>query len=178
MSRNNRKQDGFWIETLKGSTASSDTDRRLDQAVELWRATALLPEGVIVERRPQILAVAVSEAGDDVVGIATTFLGAPAKLAIPLWMFRVFVDSQFRQQNVAFHLLHHAIDFHRKQFESGEDRRGFGLYTEVENPLIKTHRNEALWPTTKMSFVGYNQNGDHCRVVYFPDARLPQFPVA
>ena len=144
----------------------------VEQVIALWLAHKVLTEPQARQRAEELLFVAVDEANEAVAGVCTTYLRTPPALKMPLWHFRTFVGPEYRQKDVAFHLLHLALDYHESQFTSGADTSGRGLYMEIENPIIKRHRNEAVWPSSGMVFVGYNARGDHCRVRYFPGARL------
>ena len=150
----------------------------LRQAMEFWLTQKVLTEEEARRRTEELLYIAMDERdqGRDsdgrIAGVCTTYLGTPPALRMPLWHFRTFVAPEYRQNNIAFHLLHLAIDFHATRFEEGTDTRGRGLYMEIENPIIQRHRNEAVWPSSKMVFVGCNARGDHCRVRYFSGARL------
>lgn len=144
----------------------------VEQVIALWLEHKVLNEEQARKRAEELLFVVVEEETDRLVGICTTYLATPSSLKVPLWYFRTFVVPEFRQNNIAFHLLHLAFDFHETQFTAGNDARGRGLYMEIENPVIQRHRNEAIWPSSQMVFVGYNARGDHCRVRYFPGARV------
>lgn len=144
----------------------------VEQAISLWLEHKVLTEEQARRRAEQLLFVAVEDESDRLVGICTTYLATPSSLKLPLWHFRTFVAPEHRQNNIAFHLLHLAIDFHEARFTAGTDTRGRGLYMEIENPVIQRHRNEAVWPSSQMVFVGFNARGDHCRARYFPGARI------
>lgn len=146
--------------------------RRVEQAMALWLEHKVLTETQARKRAEELLFVATEEKSDRLVGICTTYVGTPPSLKVPLWHFRTFVAPERRRSNIAFHLLHLAIEFHETQFIAGADTGGRGLYMEIESPIIQRHRNEAIWPSSKMVFVGYNARGDHCRVRYFPGARI------
>ena len=144
----------------------------VDQVIELWLAHKVLTEPQARQRSEELLFVAVDERKREIAGVCTTYLRDAPTLKMPLWHFRTFVAPDYRQNDVAFHLLHLAIDFHESKFNSGIDTSGRGLYMETENLIIQRHRNEAVWPSSRMVFVGYNARGDHCRVRYFPGARI------
>ncbi|HKL52742.1 MAG TPA: hypothetical protein VJ902_02200 [Wenzhouxiangellaceae bacterium] len=165
---NRQPLEGFQMHNVR-------EDRRqplIEQAIELWLAQNVLTAEQAGKRAEELLFVAVDEHNGGIAGVCTTYLRTPPKLKMPLWHFRTFVAPEYRQNNVAFHLLHLAIDFHESSFASGSDTSGRGLYMEIENPVIQRHRNEAVWPSSGMVFVGFNARGDHCRVRYFPGARI------
>lgn len=165
---NRQPLEGFRMHNLR-------EDRQpalVEKVIELWVAQKVLNETQAEKRAEELLIVATDIETDDIVGVCTTYLASPIALRMPLWHFRTFVAPNYRQNDIAFHLLHLARDFHEAQYTAGADTRGRGLYMEIENPIIQRHRNEAVWPSSKMVFVGYNSAGHHCRVHYFPGARI------
>jgi len=144
----------------------------IEQAIELWLAQKVLTETQATKRAEELLFVATDEKDGGIAGVCTTYLRTPPALKLPLWHFRTFVAPEYRQNDIAFHLLHLAIDYHESRFTGGTDPGGRGLYMEIENPIIQRYRNEAVWPSSGMVFAGYNARGDHCRVRYFPGARI------
>jgi len=165
---NRQPLEGFRMHNLR-------EDRQpplVESVIELWLAHKVLTEIQARKRAEELLFVAVAERGGGVAGVCTTYLRTPPALKMPMWHFRTFVAPRYRQNDVAFHLLHEAIDYHEGRYTGGADTRGRGLYMEIENPVIQRHRNEAVWPSSRMVFVSYNTRGDHCRVRYFPGARI------
>lgn len=160
--------EGFRSHNLREDRQST----LIEKVIELWLAHKVLSEPQARQRAEELLFVAVDERNEAIAGVCTTYLRTPPALKLPLWHFRTFVGPEYRQKDVAFHLLHLAIEFHESRFASGADNSGRGLYMEIENPIIQRHRNEAVWPSSRLVFVGYNARGDHCRVRYFPGARI------
>lgn len=177
---NRQPLEGFRMHNVREDRQESI----IEQAIKLWLAQKVLTEEQARQRAEELLFIAQLEhdgAADDegeeendkgsrIAGICTTYLRTPPTLKMPLWHFRTFVAPEYRQNDIAFHLLHLAIEYHESRFTSGADTSGRGLYMEIENPIIQRHRNEAVWPSSGMTFVGYNVRGDHCRVRYFPGA--------
>lgn len=152
----------------------SETDQ-VDESdvIGFWSSEAVpLSPAQAEERAREVLFVALHES-DGLVGLCTTYLDNCAQLRMPLWHYRTFIGDAHREADLAYHLLHHSRDYLRRQFSSGADSRAAGMLIEVENPLIKKFRNEAVWPTSRFAFIGENERGDHRRVYYFPGARVP-----
>jgi GNAT superfamily N-acetyltransferase len=158
------------MHNLRDEPASS----LVEKVIALWLAQKVLNEAQAGKRAEELLFAAVDEQNGNVAGVCTTYLRTPPALKMPLWHFRTFVAPEYRQNDVAYHLLHLAIEYHESQYVDGTNTRGRGLYMEIENPIIQRHRNEAVWPSSRMVFTGFNARGDHCRVRYFPGARISQ----
>lgn len=159
---------GFVIENVR----ESGNRELIDKAMARWIGDGVMSGEEARKRARQLLMVATTEADGTVAGMATTYLQTQPALRLPLWHMRAYVAPAFRKQEIAIQMLFATVDFHKSQYESGADRSGCGLYMEIENPHIKKNRNEAIWPTTRLAFVGLNAKGDHCRVRYFEGARL------
>lgn len=146
------------------------------QAVERWLEDGTLRAGEAARRADELLLVATHGPGEGVAGMVTTYLETAGRFGLPLWHMRAYVTPEFRRHEIGLRMLLETLAFHRRQFASGADTRGLGLYMEIENPHIKRYRNEACWPKTGLAFVGCNARGDHCRVAWFDGARLDQVP--
>ncbi|WP_376695548.1 hypothetical protein [Wenzhouxiangella sp. EGI_FJ10305] len=162
------EDDEFRIDNVR----EEGDDSLKQRAVERWLADGVIPAAEATKRADQLLLVATHGDEGVVAGMATTYLETASRLNLPLWHMRAYVAPEFRRHEIGFRMLIGAVNYHREQFASGRDTRGLGLYMEIENPYLKQHRNEALWPTSGLAFVGVNSRGDHCRVCYFENARL------
>lgn len=165
---NRQPLEGFRMHNLREDRQSP----LVDKVIELWTTQKVLTRPQARNRAEELLFVAADERNGDIAGVCTTYLRTPPALKMPLWHFRTFVTPEYRQNDVAYHLLHLAIAYHESQFVDGTNTSGRGLYMEIENPIIQQHRNEAVWPSSGMVFTGFNARGDHCRVRYFPGARM------
>lgn len=159
---------GFVIENVR----ESGNQELIDKAMARWTDDGVISGEEAKKRAGQLLIVATSEADGTIAGMATTYLQTQAALRLPLWHMRAYVAPEFRKQEIGMQMLFATVDFHKSRYESGADRSGCGLYMEIENPYIKKYRNEAIWPNSRLAFVGLNAKGDHCRVRYFNGAGL------
>jgi len=162
--------DAFRIDNIR----ERGDDSLKQRAIDRWLADGVMPAAEASRRAEELLLVATHIADDEVAGMATTYLGTGGRLDLPLWHMRAYVAPDYRRHEIAFRMLMEAMQYHRGEFAAGRDTRGLGLYMEIENPYIKQHRNQALWPLSGLTFVGVNARGDHCRVAYFEGARLDQ----
>lgn len=163
-----RELKGYQIENVRGAV----TPELEEAVVRLWLDEKILPEAEARQRIRQLLLVAREQESGKIAGVSTTYLETQPVLRMPLWYMRIFVPAVHRESKIAFHLTCQSLDYHHQRFVSGEDTSGRGFYTEVENPFLKKYRNEAVWSTTGMAFVGLNARGDHCRVRYFDGATI------
>lgn len=152
----------------------AESDQVNDEAViAFWSSQGVPLSPADANKRVREVLFLVLHETDGLVGLCTVYLEYNERLRMNLWHYRTFVAREHREADLAFHLLHHAREYLNQQFSSGMDTRAPGMMIEVENALIKKYRNEAIWPTSRFAFIGENERGDHCRVYYFPGARVP-----
>ena len=129
-----------------------------------------LSEEVARGRAQQAVVVA---RGDDgaIVAVSTAAEGFSRQLGRRFWFTRVFVGEPARRQHLAMETFAAARDTLEARFVQGEDPDCIGIVVEVESPVLKAHRNQAVWQTGPV-FFGRNARGDHLRVYYFPGATI------
>jgi len=138
----------------------------------MWREQAGLSPQQIEQRAAEVLLAAVDRGSGEPIGVSTVYLHRPGNLGVPLWTYRTFVTAAFRKKSVGMEMMIQAAEWLEDRYADGTDRRGQGVYMEIENPVINRHRNEAIWPRSRMAFVGLNRHGHVCRVRYFSGASL------
>jgi len=149
-----------------------------EQAViEFWEREQAVPRERARDRAREVAFVGVEQSGQ-VVAVSTVFMRRSSQLRSDMWHYRTFVGRDHRRSALALLLLRRTRQHLEQQFVSGVDTRAPGIMFELENPEVKRARTEAVWehpgsPGKRWIFVGENAKGDHCRVYYFPGARLP-----
>ena len=111
--------------------------------------------------------------GEQVAGVSTAWLQDNPRLRMPLWNYRTFVARAHREGDIAFLLLHATRDDLAARYADGSDTRACGMIMEVQNELLKRHRNQGVWATSRFAFIGEDERGAHHRVFYFPGAPAP-----
>lgn len=136
-----------------------------------WREQTGLAMAEIERRAGQLLMVALSD-GDEPVGVCTAYLETPERLRVPVWTYRTLIAPPYRQRSLARDMLIASFEWLERRFTEGHDTQARGLYMQIENPVINRHRNETVWPRSRMAFVGVTAEGCVCRVRYFRGARV------
>jgi hypothetical protein len=140
--------------------------------VALWTSTGALAAEAARRRVAEAAYVALDDS-DGVIGVSTIRLGQNAHLGLPMWSYRTFVSPAHREGDIAFLLLHRTRDLLVERRREGVDTRAAGMLMEVQNEILKRARNEAVWRTTRFTFIGEDEVGAHHRVFFFPGARPP-----
>jgi hypothetical protein len=86
--------------------------------------------------------------------------------------FRMIVLPEFRIPGIESKLIVETRDRLEAYSQSQTNTRPIGMLTFVENVELKAKRNEAVWPASKMVFIGMDKAGRHIRVYYFRGARI------
>ncbi|NJN41882.1 MAG: hypothetical protein HC811_06285, partial [Flammeovirgaceae bacterium] len=118
------------------------------------------------ERLNQIVFIAKNEF-NQVVGISTAFKTHIKQLRNTLYAVRILVLPDVRGQGLAVDLLGKTRDFLQEIHQEDGEPKCIGLITLVENEDLKKRKNEAIWPKSKMVYIGNSGKGHHIRVYYF-----------
>ena len=140
--------------------------------VDFWVREGAMPEPVARERVGEVAVVVLDDA-QRLVAVSTVYLRRHPRLGMDLWHLRGFVAGEHRRSALGYVLLYGVKDHLEERFLSGADTRAAGIIGEVENEILKKVKNEAVWPTSRFTFIGETERGDHLRVYYFPGARVP-----
>lgn len=140
---------------------------------ELWRKHFPALSADDIDKRAQQAAWAVVTPENTVVGVSTCYKAHIDQLRSELYVFRCFVDPEFRIPGLPSMLLVKTRDLLEEDFTTGRDKSGcIGLITLVENERIMKVRNEAVWPASKMVYIGNSPKGFPLRVYYFSKAMI------
>jgi hypothetical protein len=146
------------------------TDDISKEIIQFWSETkAILSDE---QRRKRVKQVALIARGPNqkVVGVITTFRRMNSQLGHYFYYLRGMVHTEHEHEGVGRLLSEGTKAFFNNRFKEGEDSDVIGLFMEVENVYLKTHRNHGN--SEGFIFVGKNLRGDHCRVYYFEGARI------
>lgn len=143
-----------------------------EEIITFWKTNQLLPpDADAVERARQVVFVVRNEGR--IVGLTSAALVKYARLNNNLFFaFRMAVLPQFRIPGVESKLLVETRDFLEAYTETQSANKAIGILAFVENPNLRANRNEAVWPASKMVYIGNDTSGRHIRVYYFKNVRI------
>lgn len=120
------------------------------------------------------LVFAVRTEDGKVIGVSTAHKVYVGQLKNHLYSFRCFLDPGYRIPGLMSTLVVKTRDWLEEihQTDGSEKDRCIGLITLVENERIMKYRNEAIWPASKMVYIGNSPKGLHIRVYYFKKALI------
>lgn len=110
----------------------------------------------------------------EVVGVSTSYKAYIEQLKNHLYAFRCFIAPSFRFPGLTETLLVKTRDFLEEIYptDGDEKERCIGIVTLVENERIAKARNEAIWPGSKMVYIGNSPKGFPIRAYYFKKALI------
>lgn len=155
--------ENVWQRTTPGLRA---------EITAFWETNKMLPEGVVAaERATQVVLIARSPAGA-IAGLTTADVVQFKQLnSNYFYLFRAAILREFRIPGLIAKMMVETRDF-LEEFSELQQNGCIGMLTFVENPSLLEHRNEAVWPASKMVYIGSDAKGRHIRVYYFKGARI------
>jgi hypothetical protein len=148
-----------------------DSGLPAERIAQLWIDEGALSPERARERVDEVVLLALD--GDEVVAVSTAWLQDNSHLGMKLWNYRTFVARAHREGDIAFLLLHATRNELAARYADGTEVRASGMIMEVQNELLKRHRNQGVWRTSRFAFIGEDERGAHHRVFYFEGARAP-----
>lgn len=143
-----------------------------DSVKLLWKKNfSALTEEQINTRLQQVV-FALRTAEGEVVGVSTSYKAYIQHLKNHLYAFRCFIDPAYRIPGLTSTLVVRTRDFLEEihTVDGTEEERCIGMITLVENERIMKFRNEAIWPASRMVYIGNSPKGYHIRAYYFKKA--------
>ncbi|MEX2234376.1 MAG: hypothetical protein WD824_19580 [Cyclobacteriaceae bacterium] len=141
------------------------------QVLEIWK-NHKGPVGDYANQRLNQLVFVVKDAGGNVVGMSTAFKTYIKQLRNHFFAMRLMLIPENRIPGLTSKLLVSTRDYFESIHQDETTDPAIGLITLVENQRLKESRNEAIWPASKMVYIGSSKEGNHIRVYYFKGARI------
>jgi hypothetical protein len=145
---------------------------------QLWKKhfPSLTEEQMNTRLRQVVMTVRTPEG--EVVGLSTAYKAYIKHLKNHLYAFRCFIDPAYRIPGLTEVIMVNTRDFleeiHITDGKEGE--QCIGMITLVENERIMKYRTEAIWPASKMVYIGNSPKGYHIRAYYFKKAMISLTP--
>lgn len=141
------------------------------EVMAFWNANKLLKPGVSGEERAKEIVWVVRNASRKVIAVSTAFKAHFKQLNNNFYVFRCAIAPDSRGPGLMSKILVETRDF-LESIHKKDPEPCVGLMTFVENPTINKGRREAVWPASKMVYMGETPDGKQIRVYYFKGARI------
>ncbi|HVT24794.1 MAG TPA: hypothetical protein VHD95_09220 [Rhizomicrobium sp.] len=149
-------------------------DSRIEgDALKFWEANGMLPPNAAVEDRlAQICAGAYD--GDEMVAVATAAIREVDFLRSKLAMFRCSVSRTSRLKRISTTISLFSFDLLEQWSKENPEEQVMGIGAVIQSRGLVEHDNHAVWPDTKLTFVGYTKEGYQFRVRWFAHGTIPR----
>jgi hypothetical protein len=140
----------------------------------LWKKHfPFLTDEQVAQRLAQVVFTLQTSTGE-VMGVSTAHKAYIYQLKNQLYAFRCFIDPAYRIPGLTSTLIVKTRDWLEEIYmtDGKEEERCIGMITLVENERIMKYRNEAIWPASKMVYIGNSPKGFHIRAYYFKKALI------
>lgn len=142
-----------------------------DQVLEVWKSYGG-PVGERAADRLKQLVFVVRDSDGRIGGLSTAFRTYVPQLRNHFYAIRLMLVPDCRIPGLTSRLMVNTRDLLESIHAPEGDDATIGVVTLVENPRLKEMRNEAVWPASRMVYVGNSKEGHHLRVYYFRGARI------
>jgi hypothetical protein len=144
------------------------TPELAQEIIAFWTEEKALPKVEKPEDRAQQAVIAMRDEQGKIAAVSTAVNRVSPRLRQPLYYYRTFCAEKYRGKNTSIPMMKASqqalLDYNLKLAKP----ESIGILIEIENNLIASHYNEAFWPPTGFSFIGYSQRGLVLRAYYFP----------
>ncbi|HMQ01423.1 MAG TPA: hypothetical protein PKC24_16695 [Cyclobacteriaceae bacterium] len=148
-----------------------DEDTR-QQVISIWNNIGLKLSPDEANDRANQLVFVVRNQAKQVVGMSTGFKAYLRQFKNHFYAIRLFIMPAYRKPGLSSKILVLTRDFFEDISRFDQDNTCIGVVTLVENERLKQYRNEAIWPASKMVYMGNSDKGHHIRVYYFKGSRI------
>lgn len=144
-----------------------------EEIISFWTKHKLLPPQVSAEERiTEVALVARNEVGH-VVGISSAGQIRFKQLNDNhFFTYRSVLLPQYRVPGLPQKMIVETRDILEDYASKMIINKCIGMLTFVENPQIMKNINEAVWPSSKMVYIGHDKLGRQIRVYYFKEATI------
>ena len=149
--------------------ASSGKQERI---IEFWKSLNALPRVAKPEDRVKQVVFVIEDTNNNIAGICTVYSSPVPSLGFNMYHFRCLVHPDYRKDHLGTELLLRTIKFLNEETNPNDGDACRGVIVESENPIINQTKNEAIWPHSRMIYIGKNKQGSPIRIHYFDEARV------
>ncbi len=142
------------------------------EIIDFWIEEKALPSVEAAEKRVEQVILVARDKNSRIAAISSIYEKFSNQLENFFYFYRTYIRKDARNSKLSIYMLRTARDFLEEKFINRVKTRAIGMIVEIENKMLQTYKNEAVWPHTKFVYIGKNERGDHVRVYYFRDARI------
>ena len=141
-------------------------------AKAFWKRLGVLPPAISLDQRASELCAAAYLDGE-LVGVSTVSIGDLSSLpGCRFGFFRCLVAPEHRRAHLATSLTVFSRDVLSTWSKQHPEEGVLGMAAIIESPYLAELSRIPVWPASGLRLIGYTNNGQQIRVVWFEHARL------
>lgn len=142
------------------------------EVINFWSDNSMLKPGFSHdERAKQVVLIIRNQEQNKIVGVSTAAMVTFKQLnSNNFYLYRSIILPRYRHPGLTSKVIVETRDFLEAFSKHDSINKCIGMLTFVENPRINQFRREAIWPASKMAFIGVDKEGRQIRVYYFKGA--------
>lgn len=140
-------------------------------AVAFWTRLNLLPPEVRPEQRAKEL-VAVAYKDGRIAGVCTAQLARLEQVRARLAMIRSATDPDYRRGYSSQALTIYARELLEAWSKAHPEEKVAGMGAVIQSENLRDRGKEPIWPTTRLTLIGYTPDDNQVRLYWFEHARL------
>lgn len=144
----------------------------VEAVTRMWLASQAFSEIDAARERATQLVYVVRNNRGEIIGASTGFKAYIKMVKNYFYAVRLMLDPAYRIPGLASKLLVLTRDHFQSIVHEEKENPCIGVITLVENEQIKNGLKQAIWPASKMVYVGKTKKGCPIRLYYFPGARI------
>lgn len=146
----------------------------ISEVMQFWESNKMLRPGYASEERArQVVLILRDKDTKTIVGLSTAGLVTFKQLNNNnFYLYRSIILPAYRHPGLTSGIIVDTRDYLESLHAKEEVKKVIGMLSFVENPRIQQFRREAIWPASKMAYIGMDKEGRHIRVYYFKGARI------
>lgn len=144
----------------------------VEAVTKMWLSSFAFSDVDAARERATQLVYVVRNRDGDIIGASTGFKAYIKMIKNYCYAVRLMLDPAYRIPGLAQKLLVLTRDHFQSIAHEEKENPCVGVITLVENDQIRNGLTQAVWPASKMVYVGKTKRGYPIRLYYFPGARI------
>jgi len=146
----------------------------VSKVISFWDEHKMIRPGFSSEERArQVVLIIRSKTENKIVGLTTAGIVNFKQLnSNNFYLYRSIILPEYRHPGLAEKVIIETRDFLEEYNKKVTENPCIGILSFIENPRYQQFRREAIWPSSKMAYVGMDKQGRHIRVYYFKGATI------
>lgn len=145
--------------------------KKADDVLTFWRQQNAIDDESQAQQRLREVVLDTRTASGEIAAVCTAVPITLPRLAEPMYYYRCFVGTPWRQTRLVYDMMNRAFDT-LEDYARANAYPCIGVLLELENTKFGTALRRPVWPHTKFIYIGKSRRNLDLRVRYFRGAHL------